>query len=100
MYILTSDKCPECKGEGFLTHGKWAVFYSVDQTFNEQNGRHMNEAETLAWFQERAYSKLPPEEIECSRCKGTGKIEAWTDIQTFLIANEETISKFLKEHGK
>jgi DnaJ-class molecular chaperone len=87
MKILTKDKCTECNGAGVVTNPIWLEFFQVDEQFGkDNNGQMMSPEQCEAWFRERGYGKLPPEEPTCSECEGAGEIEKWMTISDKAIS--------------
>lgn len=88
--ILTQSTCPTCEGQGQQTTAIWEQFFKADEDLNERTGRRRDEIELEIWFRIHGYYKIPPEEKTCDKCKGTGKIEQWVDVQDFIKSISKT----------
>lgn len=68
--IRARRECQKCHGSGIIDHPLWSEFYAFVRTNPE------------AWWIDRGYAptQLPPEEIECDECDGTGYVEFWLDV--------------------
>jgi hypothetical protein len=66
-YIEAEQPCPECQGTGVVQHPAWAAYWQ------EHHGESLPTAEAdERWFREQGYSRIPPEELTCEVCHGTG----------------------------
>lgn len=84
MQILTKEKCKECNGYGVVSGPIWNEFFEIES----KSDRAWEQEEVDNWFRERGYGTLPPEELTCCECEGTGEIQRWMDIQKVLeLAN-------------
>jgi len=66
--LLPRQTCPRCKGSGVIQHPAWERFWQrYDKPTDADVSRH---------FQNEGYAphEIPPEEIACERCDGTGEI--------------------------
>ena len=70
--VTVSCKCAECKGVGVIPNPVWVEF-----------NREVKEGRTSAWFISKGaaekqtsmgstYWRLPPDEIPCGECEGSG----------------------------
>ncbi len=73
-YFITSvEDCPHCEN-GMITPKSWTLCDAAMKKANTWNTDAI-----LAWFNANGgdyadYNDLPPEEIECRECGGTGTI--------------------------
>lgn len=78
------SSCPKCEGDGFIVHPLWQELYKV-------NPRPSLD-EVSKFFEERGFSNLPPEEIECPACQGRGTVERWIPLEKALAAISKSSS--------
>ena len=85
MEILTRNLCKTCNGEGVVTHQGWLEIYEIEKQANQQSGKIelFSIEKCNEYFKERGYENVPPQEIKCVDCDGTGKIEEWMPISSF-----------------
>ena len=76
-YVTKREKCPECDG-GVTNHPDWIAYW----------GSHFPDIkaprETARWFCKRGHHTLPPEEIKCLECNGTGIVESEVSLSEAL----------------
>jgi len=68
-FAIATIPCRDCLGEGYVEHPAWRAL------FNEEVERGKIIEDVDAWFRERGFEYPPDQEIICSECGGTGKIE-------------------------
>ncbi len=71
--IRARRECTKCHGGGWVDHPLWLEFFSLPRG---------EAGDATAWFAERGFGlgQVPPEEIECDECDGSGHIEFWMDV--------------------
>ena len=74
--VLVREKCPECRGDGYIVHAAWEKYWRAHRTLGEQG---LGE-----WFSQEGYDEPPPEEVPCPECDGQGYVMRWVDIATLL----------------
>lgn len=74
--IAVRTVCLECLGKRMVQEAMWALYW---ETFG-QEGTIRTQKEDLEWFRENGFERIPPEEIVCWECDGTGKIETWVKL--------------------
>jgi uncharacterized paraquat-inducible protein A len=72
VWFSISELCDACGGHGIVTHPLWKEFYRADEKANYK----LTQEQCDKWFAERGFYSLPPEESDCSRCRGSGKIDS------------------------
>jgi RNA polymerase subunit RPABC4/transcription elongation factor Spt4 len=98
MKILTQQQCPVCEGTKMVQHPAWAQYYK------EGNRKFSNDEveeceKCVEWLRKNNYmvadagtqALLPPEEIHCHECGGTGRVEEWMEVGEFakIYINEK-----------
>jgi len=90
-YLLKSvTPCPECNGNGIVAHPAWREYWQWNDHYRSANyGRQPSEDVVRFWWVENGFEHLsrhdlPPAEIDCYTCHGTGKIEEDIDLKSAL----------------
>ena len=70
--VIAIEDCQPCNGVGIVLHPLWARYWK-----SHPQGLPTHD-DDLAWFRDNghisSYTKIPPEEIPCADCEGTGAI--------------------------
>jgi len=95
-YLITKEEtCPKCDGHKLVQHWAWVEFWE-NHTTEEYRALQDKDGYMEEWFEERGYmvesapymgqtvSLFPPEEVECSECRGTGIIRTEVNFQEVL----------------
>jgi len=92
-YILKKlSPCPDCDGIGVLAHPKWRRYHDWHDAYRESHHNcSPSDDATNTWWSENGYylnsrPDLPPQEIACYTCSGTGKLEQDIDLRSALTA--------------
>lgn len=79
MYLIKKvSECPACDGIGRIYHPEWTKFWQAYAAL--KTSKPLTEDEILAWWQEHVestvefYSEIPPDEMDCHECHGTGEV--------------------------
>lgn len=78
FYVWAEQPCPECLGTGVVTHPAWREYWTV-----HPDGFPTAE-DDARWFREQGYTKIPPEEVDCGACGGTGYLSWRVPLQEAL----------------
>jgi len=89
FYVERVESCEVCDEAGWVQHPAWALYW--DQNPNgvlKYRGLRGVEAD-MQWFRDQGYAvycedDLPPEEVECSECNGTGFVSVEYDLRDAL----------------
>jgi len=90
MKILTQQQCPVCEGTKMVQHPAWAEYYKEgNRKFSNDETKEAEKC--VEWFKKKGYATwdgnlhtlLPPEEIHCHECGGTGRVEEWMEVAEF-----------------
>ena len=83
--VIREETCPECRGDGWVEHPAW-------QRLGER-WKEMSRHDLRMYFSGEGYGDIPPEEVECSRCRGSGIVRQEVTLQQALreIMGEESI---------
>ena len=79
MYIVTKQvKCSACNGVGVVGHPDWDAYWR----------KYPEDSPSLeiirAFFSECGHDAIPPEEIKCLECEGSGIIESEVSLSEAL----------------
>lgn len=85
LQIRVRRVCPECNGCGIVHHPYWELFWQA-----APHGQ-ITEDYVQQWFSDHGCgpTEIPPEEIRCDRCDGTGLHEFWLDLSELASRLEE-----------
>lgn len=90
--ITVTYRCPHCKGDKIVQHYAWSEFW---QTHDPKG--IIKDGELEKWFSDRGYSVwyrglyndriqgLPPEEIPCFECEGSGRLSKEITIDNLAM---------------
>jgi len=82
MEILTREKCNQCHGNCIISNPAWVCFDAV-----EHAGDYFSAARE--YFGAEEDDELPPEEIPCPACDGSGYIQSWLRLGEVMLAAKE-----------
>ena len=90
FYVIEELECPECGGQGVVTHPAWELYYAENGDLGLLNAEGCPDmALDEAWFREQGYDYPPDEEIPCGTCEESGLIRHEVD----LIIALDTLAK-------
>lgn len=72
MEVHVRRRCTQCEN-GYIQHPAWARFFAEMNT-------SVADREVAAWFWDHEHvceGDIPPEEVPCPACSGTGWVESW-----------------------
>lgn len=75
--ILCSRTCRKCYGAGVMQHPEWERFWQA------HDPKQTTEQTIEDWFSTAGHPDLPPEEITCDECDGSGYVKQWISIDYF-----------------
>ena len=85
-YLLTSRApCPTCEGTGDIQHPAWVAYYGEYDGLPKKSRRQFWNNDR-AWFRAHGCARIPPDEIPCPDCEGTGTL---TQVVTLREALRE-----------
>jgi len=71
---MNSLTCPKCYGYGYVQHPEWQAYWEQHDELTPESVRE--HFEVPCWIEDPLeYDGLPPEEIVCDRCGGTGIVD-------------------------
>lgn len=84
--VLVQQTCPYCKGTKVVDNPSWVEFNQMVKA------KQVNPDNMEQWFRDRGeavestsmgttYWQLPPEEIHCAECEGTGTISGFVTMK-------------------
>jgi hypothetical protein len=85
-YVVTKvETCSVCEGDGWVQHPAWDAF------FEDAGDDPVGPQATMQWFRDHGHAvwcanDLPPEEIECVKCGGTGEVREDVALEEALEA--------------
>jgi len=75
--LIKEETCFECKGNRVIEHPAWQQYFDEHwKPFIEKHDRPPTYEEDEAWWSGMGYHRkeIPPQEVECHVCDGTGII--------------------------
>lgn len=83
-FVTKREKCAECNGTGMVMHPMWKEFF-------RENPKPLSTEDEATWWTKRGYDierrqashfyqGLPPEEIDCRVCSGSGVLETPVEL--------------------
>jgi len=92
LYIARTQTCPTCKGEKVIQPKIWADYWGWIRSFRSTNGRMPTPSEEPVWAKE-----LPPEEVQCPDCEGTGITTERVEVTEVLATLRELAELVYKD---
>jgi hypothetical protein len=83
-YVIGIEKCEECEGAGvtrnpqWIEFGVWLVSKGYDDSVKEMDNL------LLEYFGVADRRDVPPKEVFCPECEGTGEIEKRVELRKAL----------------
>jgi len=80
LKLLTRQTCPSCRGARLFQRPAWAQFW---REWRARNGTltELEDGSVEQWFSNQGYDPLPPEEVPCEICEGTGEVDGTIRIE-------------------
>ena len=85
--VPVSMVCGGCDESGVVVNPAWTLFWDAHPT---ADGKVTHE-EVVDWFHSGGYEGVPPEEVDCVECRGTGYQERLVTLPEFkrMLAEAE-----------
>jgi len=77
--VVEESVCPECEGDGVVLDPCWREYLELGDPHRDPDGFAREEC---------GLEEMPPEEIECPTCGGTGVIRREVPLEEALAALE------------
>lgn len=82
-YVIERTTCSACEGQGVVQHPEWKTFWEV---YRDDTNVTLHAAIDMHF----GVRKMPPEEIQCSNCAGTGTITREVPLAEALASLKRT----------
>ncbi len=83
--VLVERTCPQCQGAGVVVNPLWERFLEEEARVDPSR-YHLWALEFWSSAEYRYPDELPPEEEECSRCRGAGVLREEVPLEEALRA--------------
>lgn len=86
--VIKLERCPRCEGVGIIQHPSWERYW--EEFKKHFVNRYPSPEEEYEFgrdfwsFEGEDLDRLPPEEIECYKCKGLGEIRSEVPLEEAL----------------
>jgi DnaJ-class molecular chaperone len=81
--VIKVDKCRKCNGSGVIEHPAWHQFWC------EMHSPFVTEDVVQDWFHDNGWKDVPPEEVTCPACHGTGEYRCEVPITPHILSEIE-----------
>ncbi|HHI71472.1 MAG TPA: hypothetical protein ENJ91_10750 [Rhodobacteraceae bacterium] len=72
-------ECPKCGGAGMVRHPGWERYRMEKEIRSQIDDEYF-------FREEMGYDRIPPEEVNCDRCLGSGQLEEFVPFDDAMTA--------------
>ena len=96
-YVIGIEKCEECEGAGvtrnpqWIEFGVWLLSKGYDDSVKEMDNL------LLEYFKVEDRRDIPPKEVFCPECEGTGEIEKRVELKKAITELRKALNDSKKD---